>query len=365
MHIPFINPFIGKEESEAVAEVIKSGWLTQGERVAEFEHEFAQYVSTKEAIAVFNGTVALHLTMIIADIGPGDEVIVPSFTFISTANVVLFQGAMPVFAEIDPKTFNILPEDIESKITKKTKAIIPVHYGGQVADMNPIIEIAQRHNLKLIEDAAEAHGAKYKGRHAGVFGDMAIFSFTPIKNMTTGEGGMIVTNNREYAKKLRMLRNHGMDVPYHHIMLGYNYRMTEMQAAMGLVQLRRLDQILRRKKEVAAFYNSQLNVSEIVVPHIAPYTTQHGYMLYTIKVSPLKRSTMLRKLAEKSIEAKSTYFPPVHLQPFYRNRFGFHEGMLPVTEEVAKQVISLPISPRLSDSEVEYIVASLRNSVRK
>jgi dTDP-4-amino-4,6-dideoxygalactose transaminase len=356
-NIPFVMPLVGEEEAKAVSSVIKSGWLTQGEKVAEFEDKFAKYVGAKEAVAVFNGTVALHLTMIVAGVGHGDEVIVPSFTFISTANAVLFQGATPVFADIDPNTFNISPGDIEKKITEKTKAIIPVHYGGQVADMNPIIEIAKGHDLIVVEDAAEAHGAKYKGKHAGTFGDMAIFSFTPIKNMTTGEGGIITTNNEEYAEKLRMLRNHGMDAPYHHVMLGYNYRMTEMQAAFGIVQLERLEHILERKDETARFYNSELEkIPDITIPFIAPYITRHGYYLYTIKTS--QRDELMKRLGKKGIETK-IYFPPVHLQPYYR-MLGFKEGLLPITEKIAGEVLSLPIRPTMSEQDAEYIIGSIK-----
>lgn len=365
MHIPFTMPFIGEEEVKAVADVVRSTWLTQGECVQKFENKFAEYAGIKEAVAVFNGTAALHLSMISAKVRQGDEVIVPSFTFIATVNAVRYQGAIPVFADIDPKTFNILPEDIEKKITNKTKAIIPVHYGGQMADMDAIMEIAKEHDLCVIEDAAEAHGAKYKGKHAGTFGDLAIFSFTPTKPITTGEGGMIFTNDSEVAEQLRMLRNHGMDAPYHHIMLGYNYRMTEMQAALGLVQLNKLDEILEKKNKIAKLYNQKLqDVDGITTPYVAPYTTMHGYMIYTIKVneqlSKMSRDKMMSLLAKYGIETK-IYFPPVHMQPYYKS-LGYNEGILPITESICKEVLSLPCYAKLSKENIDHILAVIKKS---
>lgn len=355
--IPFSMPYIGKDEANAVYDVVMSTWLVQGENVAEFERKFAKYVGTKYAIAVFNGTVALHLATIVANIKPHDEVIVPSFTFVSTVNAVLYQNAIPIFAEIESNTFNISPDDIKKRITNNTKAVIPVHYGGQAADMDTILEIADENDLVVIEDSAEAHGAMYNGKHAGTFGDMAIFSFTPIKNMTTGEGGMITTNNEYYAEKLRMLRNHGMDKPYHHLMLGYNYRMTEMQAAIGLVQLKRLEDIIERKKNIASIYNKHLEASsKIQVPYVSHFTTRHSYMLYTIKVPADMRDTLVTELNNNGIESRGTYFPPVHLQPFLRDILGDTDGLLPKTEQIAKEVISLPIFFTMSDDDVNYVV---------
>ena len=378
--IPIAYPDIGEEEARAVYEVVKSGWINEGEKVREFENRFANYIGVKHAIACFNGTVGLHLILLAHGIGPGDEVIVPSMTFVSTATSVLHAGATPVFADIDPKTFNIDPEHIEKiieadhkikengrlinqKTGKQLKAIIPVHYGGQSADMDSILEIAKKYNLYIFEDAAEAHGAEYKGRKVGTFGNAAMFSFTPTKNITTAEGGMITTNNDEIAEKIRLLKNHGQDEQYHHILVGYNYRMTEMQAAMGIEQLKKLPAIIARKQENAKFLNAELEKIEgIIPPYVAP-DCNHTYMIYTIKIDSQKpgisQDMLMYKLEEKGIQTK-IYFPPVHLQPIFR-KMGYKEGMLPVTEAISNQILSLPFHSKLTTEEMEYMVDCLRD----
>nr|MDO8134547.1 DegT/DnrJ/EryC1/StrS family aminotransferase [Candidatus Njordarchaeum guaymaensis] len=256
--IPVADPYITREDVRAVAQAIKNKRLSQGQYVDRFEREFASYLGRKHALAAMNGTAALHLAIMSVGVKPGDEVIVPSFTFIATSNCVLYAGAKPVFVDIDPNTYNIDPEKIERLISPRTKAIIPVHYAGQPADMDPILEIAERRGLCVIEDAAEAHGATYKNRKAGAIGELGCFSFYPNKNMTTGEGGMLATDDDEIAEKVRLLRSHGQDSRYHHVTIGYNYRMTDMQAALGMVQLRRLDRILRKKREAAEYYGKLL-----------------------------------------------------------------------------------------------------------
>ena len=357
------NPNIGEEEAMAVYEVVKSGWLHEGEKVKEFEDNFAEYIGVKHAIAVFNGTVGLHAILHALKIGSENEVIVPSFTFISTANSVLFTEAKPVFADIDEKTFNINPDDVLEKITDKTKAIMPVHYGGQPVDMKPLMEIAKDYNLYLIEDAAEAHGAEYGEKKVGSFGIAAMFSFTPTKNITTGEGGIITTNDDKLAETLRLLKDHGQIEKYKHILLGFNYRMTEMQGAIGVAQLKKLDGIITKKREIVNRLSKGLSeIKGITPPYVASDRT-HVYMLYTIKVAEsagIARDELMRFLHEKGIATK-VYFPPVHLQPYYRS-LGYKECMLPITEAMYKQVLSLPCYAKLTEEEIGHIINSVKEA---
>lgn len=363
--ITIADPDIGEEEARAVYEVVLSGWINEGKKVNEFEERFAQYVGTKHAVALFNGTAVLHAILLSHDIGPEDEVIVPSLTFVSTATSILHAGAKPVFADIDPQTYNIDPADIEHRINHRTRAIMPVHYAGQVADMGPILEIAARHGLLVFEDAAEAHGAEYRGKKVGGFGNAAMFSFTPTKNITTGEGGMLTTNDDYIAAKVRLLKNHGQERAYHHVAVGYNYRMTEMQAAMGIVQLGKLPLILQRKQANAAFLNEALShFVGISIPYVAP-DRNHAYMMYTIRISAMKtgisRDKLQQVLAERGIQTK-VYFPPVHQQPIFRERDKGHYS-LPVTDEVSEEILSLPFHSKLVQADLEYIAECVGEAV--
>ena len=361
--IPQADPYITDEEITAVANAVKEKRLSQGVYVQKFEEKFTNYIGTKHAVAVSNGTAALHVALAAINIQPNDEIIVPSFSFIATANCALYQGAKPIFVDIDAQTYNIDPNKIEEKITNKTKAIIPVHYAGQPADMDPIQEIAKRHNLYVIEDAAEAHGSLYKGKKAGSIGDLNCFSFYPNKNMTTGEGGMITTNNGELGEKMRMIRNHGQDQRYHHITLGFNYRMTDIHASLGLVQLKRLDWVIQKKAEKAAYYDERIKEmfnDLIQTPYVAPYAT-HVYMFYTILFkNQATRDRAITKLEQKSIETRVA-FPPIHLQLLYQNLYGYKKGYLPTTEEISDTILCLPIYPHISREEQEYVLSALKH----
>jgi dTDP-4-amino-4,6-dideoxygalactose transaminase len=362
-NIPVADPYITEEDVETVMQAVKNKRLSQGEYVDEFEENFANYTGCKYAFAVINGTAALHLSLLALDIEPGDEVIVPSFTFIATANCVLYVRARPVFVDIDPKTYNIDPKEIEKAISPRTKAVIPVHYAGQPAEMDPIMETAEKHNLQVVEDAAEAHGALYKGRRVGAIGKIGCFSFYPNKNMTTGEGGMIVTNDDQIAEKIRLFRNQGQDSRYHHIVIGYNYRMTDIQAALGIVQLSRLDWVLQKKKEAAEYYETLFeDVNNLKIPYVLPYAT-HSYMLYTIRFQKRNvRDNIMQHLNERGIDTRIT-FPPVHLQPIYRSLYGYSDGFLPVTEKTAENVLSIPIYPHIKKEDQSFIVGNIREGL--
>jgi len=363
--IPYAQPYITEEDVEAVTTAVREKRLSQGVYVDRFEKEFANHLGCKHAIAATNGTAALHLAVAAIGIGPGDEVIVPSFTFVATANVALYMGAKPVFVDIDPRTYNINPAEIERAVSAKSKAIIVVHYGGQTADMDPILEIANKHGLRVIEDASEAHGATYKDRKAGSMADLGTFSFYPNKNMTTGEGGMLVTNDEELAERARLLRSQGQDSRYHHIMLGYNYKMTDIQAALGISQLKRLSWVIERKKEAAQYYENLLKgVEEVTSPHVMPDCV-HGYMFYTVSLPLGLRDKVAGHLNEVGVETVIAFSPPVHLQPFYISLYGYKEGYLPTTEECSRKVLSLPMYPHIRREDQDFVVESIKGGLRK
>ena len=356
--IRLANPDVGLEELDAIRDALFSGVLTNGPHTAAFEEAFARRHEVQHAIALANGTVALAAIYLALGIGPGDEVIVPSMTFISSATSVLHVGAKPVFAEVTEDTFNLDPVDVENRLSSRTRAILAVHYGGQPADLSELASIARHAGVDLIEDAAEAHGATYHGRPVGGFGRAAMFSFTPTKNLTTGEGGLVTTNDEELASKLRLLRNHGQTSLYHHDSLGYNWRLTELQAAMGVAQINKLDAILARKRANSTYFRNRLmNVAALELP-VAKDDRTHTYMLFTLRVRSGMRDSVLGSLLEVGIEAR-LYFPPVHLQPVFLDP----RVSLPRTERLAQEMLSVPFHSRLTRAELDTIADALRQAV--
>jgi len=362
--IPINLPKIGEEEVEAVVKVLRSGLLTQalgaGPMVTQFEKKFAEFAGVKHAIAVNTGTAALHSAVVAAGVKHGDEVILPSFTFVATAEAVVMAGGKPVFADIDPETYNISSTEIKKALTKKTKAIVPVDLYGLPADIKPIREIAAEHDLAVIEDAAQAHGATYAGKPVGVFANIACWSLYASKNMTTGEGGVITTGNDEMAEKMRLMRTHGEKAKYASLMLGCNYRMSEIQAAIGLVQLEKLLAFVAKRRENARRLTRMLAKTEkLQLPH-EPKGRQHSWYLYTVRLKNAtenERNKIVEKLRRKDIGAEVYYVNPVHLMPYYRDSFGRRK--LPETEKAAKQVFSLPIHPGVTEKQVAYIGETL------
>ncbi|WP_087036075.1 DegT/DnrJ/EryC1/StrS family aminotransferase [Thermococcus litoralis] len=360
--IPIAKPLIGDEEIEAVVNVLKSGMLAHGKEVEAFEKEFAEYLGTKHGVAVANGTAALDVALKALKIGPGDEVITTPFTFIASANSILFQGAKPVFADIDPKTYNLDPNDVLEKITNKTKAIIVVHLYGQPADMEAFKEIAEDHKLYLIEDCAQAHGAEFKGQKVGTFGDIAAFSFYPTKNMTTGEGGMVVTNDDELAKRAELIRNHGQAEKYLHVELGYNLRMTNIAAAIGRVQLKKLDEWNEKRRKNAKLLIEGISKINGLTPPYVDSRVKHVFHQYVIRVEdefPLSRDELMAKLRERGIGTAVHYPIPVHHQPLYQ-KLGYPKDICPNAIEASKRVLSLPVHPAVSREDIDYIIETLK-----
>ncbi len=351
--IPIAKPQIGEEEKRAVLEVLESGMLAQGPRVQAFEEAFAEMCGVRYAIATSSGTTALHIALLAHGIGPGDEVITSPFTFIASANCALYVGARPVFVDIDPRTFNLNPALLEAAITPRTRAIIPVHLYGLPCDMEPILEIAAKYGLAVIEDACQAHGAEYRGQKVGSFGT-GVFSFYPTKNITSGEGGMITTNDPEIAERCRIIRQHGARERYYHDELGFNFRMTDVHAAIGLAQLRKLEHFNRIRQTNARYLTEHLQ--GVITPYVPPDRT-HVFHQYTIRVPDGKRDALRAYLKERGIGSEVYYPVPIHQQRLYRD-LGYN-GHFPEAERAAREVLSLPVHPGLSPSDLEAIVAAV------
>jgi dTDP-4-amino-4,6-dideoxygalactose transaminase len=353
---------IKPEIDAAINCVLDSGQFVLGPQVAAFEQNFAAYCGTSECIALNSGTSALHLALLAAGVEPGDEVITVPFTFVASVAAVLYAGARPVLVDIEPRSFTMDPAAVEKGITRRTKAILPVHLYGQSADMDSIMDVARRHKLVVIEDAAQAHGAKYKGRLVGSIGDLACFSFYPGKNLGAyGEGGAVTTNNPEYARTVRMLRDWGQDRKYHHVLRGYNYRMEGFQGAVLDVKLRHLDRWTEARRAVVRQYNELLVHSDVETP-IEMSWAKHVYHVYTLRSS--NRDGLQAALTADGIQTGIHYPVPVHLQPAYAD-LGYGPGAFPQAEAAAKQVLSLPLYPELTEDAVERVASAVRKDVLK
>ena len=371
MNIPLFKIYWDEEDIKMVNNVIKRGaYWTIGPNIEEFEKTISEYVGSKYCVTFNSGTSALHSILLAHDIKEGDEVIVPSFTFISTANAPLFVGAKPVFADMEEKTFGLDPEFVKEKITPKTKAIIPIHYGGCPCLIRELKEIAEDHNLILIEDAAESLGATIKNKKVGTFGDSTMFSFCQNKIITTGEGGCIVTNSKEVYEKLKLIRSHGRQENSNYfttseyidyIKLGYNFRMSDITAALGVAQLKKADKIIKMRREIAERMTKELSKIDRIITPNPPKDFFHVHQMYTIRIKEGKnvRDNLMKYLAEKGITTK-VYFYPVHLTEFYKKEFGHKKTELPVTEELADQVLTVPLYPNMGEEAIEYVISNIK-----
>lgn len=377
--IPYSRQYIDEDDIQAVIDVLKTDYLTTGPKIKEFEEKLAEYVGAKYAVAISNGTAALHASCFAAGIKEGDEVITSPITFAASANAVLYCGGTPVFADIDPKTYNIDSEDIETKITDKTKAIIPVHYAGQPCDMDRIMKIAEKNKLVVIEDGAHGLGGQYKGRRIGSIGDMTTFSFHPVKHITTGEGGAITTNNKDLYDKLIMFRAHGITRDkdklinddsswyYEQQFLGFNYRITDIQAALGISQMKKLDEFLEKRREFVKRYNEGFeDIEGIITPYQLKYANS-AWHLYIIKLEleRLKagRREIFEELRRRNIGVNVHYIP-VYSHPYYQN-LGYNKGLCPNAEDLYERIITLPLFPKMSKEDVDYIINNVKDIVLK
>jgi perosamine synthetase len=363
--IPLARPDIGPKEIEYVTAVLKTPFLSLGPKLPEFEVKIAQYAGVKYAVAVNSGTSALHLMVKALGIGPGDEVITTPFSFVASSNCMLFEGAKPVFVDIDPKTYNMDVSKIEAAITPRTKAVLAIDVFGQPADWDSITKIAKAHKLLLIDDSAEAIGAEYKGRKAGSFGDAGVFAFYPNKQMTTGEGGVILTNREDIFRLCRSYRNQGRgegSAWLQHERMGYNFRLSDINCALGLAQLERIEELLSKRERVAQLYFKRLKKVSNVMPPCVGADVKMSWFVYVIRLADrftrADRDRIQNELRARGIET-SNYFSPIHLQPFYQEQFGWKRGDFPVTEHVSDRTIALPFFNQLTEEEIDYVGSQL------
>ena len=368
-YIPYGRQSIEDSDIDAVIKTLNSNYLTTGPRVAEFEKAIADYCGVKYALAVSSGTAALHCAIYALSVESGDEVILPTMTFAATANSVCFQGGLPVFVDVLEDTLLVDPNKIEEKITKKTKAIIGVDYAGQTCDWDRLKKIASKYGIALIADSCHALGAEYKKRKTGSLADMSVFSFHPVKHIATGEGGMVTTNNGEFAEKIKLFRNHGITTDYKQreqegewfyemVDLGFNYRLTDIQCALGLSQLKRLPAFLKRRHEIAKKYDKAFENIDVIDPLLSNRDCLHAYHLYVIQIKPdcrIKRNEAFKAFRELGIGVNVHYIP-VHLHPYYQNKFGYSKGFCPVAEKMYERILSLPIWPGMTDKDVNQVI---------
>jgi perosamine synthetase len=375
--IPYGRQWVTEEDIKAVSDVLRSDWLTTGPKVEEFEEAFAAKVGSRYAVALSSGTAALHAAALAACIGPEDEVITTPMTFAATANCILYQGGRPVFSDVEPETLLVDASKIEEKITPKTKAIIAVDYAGQPCDYDELKSIAKRHNLTLVADACHALGATYKGRNVGTLADMTVFSFHPVKHITTGEGGMVTTDDPELAKKVRVFRNHGITSDhrerercgswfYEMVDLGYNYRLPDINCALGLSQLKRLDQNVSRRRELAALYNKAFSKIEAVRPLTQKADRKSSWHLYVVKLDLSKirttRKDVFSSLRDEGIGVNVHYIP-VYWHPYYQ-KLGYKKGLCPVAEKAYEEIVTLPLFCAMSDSDAAQVVSAVKKTLQ-
>ncbi|GIU68453.1 MAG: polysaccharide biosynthesis protein [Candidatus Parcubacteria bacterium] len=364
MKISLSSPHITPLERRAILGVLETPNLSRGPKVREFEERLASYIGVSYGVAVNSGTSGLHLSIKALGLKEGDEVITTPFSFISSSNCLLMEGIKPVFIDIDPLTYNLNPDLIEEKITPKTKSILPVHIFGCPVEMDKIQNIAKKYKLFVIEDACEAIGAKYKGGFVGKYGNVSVLAFYPNKQITTGEGGMVLTNDENIAELCRSMRCHGFNENRLCVRLGYNYHMDEMSAALGLAQLSRIEEILEKRENIAERYIEKLSgIEEIILPY-TPNEVKRSWFVFTIRVTNGKRDKVMNYLLKSGIECKPYFDPPIHLHPLYKERFGYKKGDFPITEKISRESLALPFHNNLKEEDIDYVVDKLKKAIK-